>query len=125
LIQRGHTIENIILTLRSAAASIDNVQGNRKILQPTSPSEDTLYIPWQYHPTDIKKNTIREAYYTALKDYDNFSQMRIAMSRPNNLKDILCRTNLSDLPGRNASDILSSIRNVIQTESNITDKADD
>jgi hypothetical protein len=125
LIQRGHTIENIIPTLRSSATSIDNVQGNRKILQPNSPSEDTLYIPWQYHPTDIKKNTIREAYSTTLKDYDNFSQMRIAMSRPNNLKDILCRTNLSDLPGRNASDILSSIRNVIQTKSNITDKADD
>jgi hypothetical protein len=97
----------------------------RKILQPNSPSGDTLYIPWQYHLTDTKKNTIREAYNTTLKDHDNFSQMRIAMSRPKNLKDILCRTNLSNLPGKNASDILSSIRNVIQTKINITDKADD
>jgi len=47
LIQRGHTIENIIPTLRSAAASIDNVQGNRKILQPNSPLEDKLYVHWQ------------------------------------------------------------------------------
>jgi peptidoglycan hydrolase-like amidase len=77
------------------------------------------------HPTDIKKNTICEAYNTMLKNHDNFSQMRIAMSRPNNLKDVLCRTNLSDLSGRNASNILSNMRNVNQRESNIMDRADD
>jgi hypothetical protein len=45
------------------------------------------------------------------------------MLRPKNLRDILCRTNLSDLPGRNASDNLSTIENTSQTESNIMDRA--
>jgi hypothetical protein len=35
--------------------------------------------------------------------------MLIAMSRPPNLRDILCRTNIPNLPGRNTSDILEKI----------------
>jgi hypothetical protein len=45
------------------------------------------------------------------------------MFRPKNLRDILCLTNLSDLPRRNASDNLSTIENTNQTESNIIDRA--
>jgi hypothetical protein len=67
LIQRGHKIEEIIPTLESVAASIDNIQGNRTLSQLNAPSEDILYIHWHYHLTDIKKNTIREAYNATLK----------------------------------------------------------
>jgi hypothetical protein len=57
LIQRGHRIEDIIPNLQSAAPTIDNIQGDRRLLQQRVPSEDTIHIHWQYHPLDIKKNT--------------------------------------------------------------------
>jgi len=79
LIQRGHHIEDIIPIIRSAAASIDNIQGDRRSLQEMVSSEDTLYIHWQYHPLDIKKNSIHEIYNDTLKGHDNFQKMLIAM----------------------------------------------
>ena len=109
LIQRGHRITDIIPILRSAAATIDNIQGDRQRTQSKIPTEDTLYIHWQYHPLDIKKLVIHELYNSTLKGHDNFQKMLIAMSRPPNLRDILCRTNIPNLPGRNTSDILDNI----------------
>jgi hypothetical protein len=109
LMQRGHQIEDIIPILRSAAASLDNIQGDRRSLQQRVPSEDTLYIHWQYHPLDINKNSIHEIYNNTLKGHDNFQKILITMSRPPNLRDTLCRTNIPNLPGRNTSDILDKI----------------
>jgi len=43
--------------------------------------------------------------------------MRIAMSRPKNLRDLLCRTNLSKIPGRNTSDLLAQIMDMRQKDS--------
>jgi len=117
LVQRGYKFNDIIPTLRSAAATIDNIQGNRSTLLTNSPAEDTLYIHWRFHPTDIKKNTIRKIYNETLQGHDNFSQMRIAMSRPKNLRDLLCHTNLSKIPGRNTSDLLAQIMDMRQKDS--------
>jgi hypothetical protein len=44
-----------------------------------------------------------------LKGHDNFQKVQIAMARPPNLRDILCLSNIPNLPGRNTSDILASI----------------
>jgi len=35
--------------------------------------------------------------------------MTLAVSRPKNLRDMLCRTDLHDTPGKNVSDILDKI----------------
>ena len=57
-----------------------------------------------------------------LQGHDNFDHMRIALSRPKNLKDILCRTKLREIDDQNVSDILSTIQpqpqpdDVIQTK---------
>jgi hypothetical protein len=53
-----------------------------------------LCIHWEHHPIDISKNTIRRVYENTLKGIDNFKNMRIAISRPRNLRDILCKTNM-------------------------------
>jgi len=109
LIQRGHRIEEIIPILRSAAASLDYIQGDRRSLQQRVPSKDTLYIHWQYHPLDVNKNSIHEIYNNTLKGHDIFQKILITMSRPPNLRDTLCSTNIPNLPGRNTSDILDKI----------------
>ena len=46
LVQRGYKVNDIIPTLRSTAATIDNIQGNRSTLLTNSPAENTLYIHW-------------------------------------------------------------------------------
>jgi hypothetical protein len=52
-----------------------------------------------------------------LKVHDNFPRMRIAMSRPKNLRDILCRTSIPDLSDHNTSDILyKNINNIDRTQ---------
>jgi hypothetical protein len=56
-----------------------------------------------------KKSVIHDIYNNTLKGHDNFQKMQIAMARPPNLRDILCRSNIPNLPGRNTSDILASI----------------
>jgi hypothetical protein len=58
---------------------------------------------------DVNKNSIHEKYNNTLKGHDSFQNMLIAMSRPPNLRDILCRTNIPNLPRRNTSDILEKI----------------
>ena len=110
LTQRGHPIEDIIPILRSAAANIDNTQGDRRLLEQKVYPDDIIYLHWRFHPLDIKKSVIHDIYNNTLKGHDNFQKMQIAMARPPNLRNILCRSNIPNLPGRNTSDILASIK---------------
>jgi hypothetical protein len=58
--QRGHRIEDIIPILRSAAANIDNTQGNRRLLEQKVNPDDIIYLHWRFHPLDIKKSVIHD-----------------------------------------------------------------
>jgi hypothetical protein len=109
LINRGHTIQNLIPILLTAASTIDNHLSTSK-LDKTTDSDDTIYIHWEHHPTDISKNTARRVYNNNLKNIDNFSNIRISTtSCPKNLRDILCKTELKSTEGNNISNILTQI----------------
>jgi hypothetical protein len=84
-----------------------NTKNNPKTTNP----DDTLFIHWRFHPADIKKKVIRQIYNNTLKDFDGFQQMRLAISRPKNLRDILCKTELPNIPDRNVSNILQKLNN--------------
>ena len=60
LTQRGHRIEDIIPILRSAAANIDNTQGNRRLLEQKVNPDDIIYLHWRFRPLDIKKSVIHD-----------------------------------------------------------------
>jgi len=108
LCQRGHQLQDLIPLLHTAASNIDNI--NTKHKTKDSDEDDTLYIHWRYHPSDIGKRKIREIYNNTLKDNDGFKKMRLAISRPKNLRDLLCKTDLTMIPGNNVSDILSCLQ---------------
>jgi hypothetical protein len=108
LLQRGHQLNQIIPILQTAASNIDNINTRKKLT--TTDSEDTLFIHWRYHPSDINKNTIRKIYDNTLKGFDGFKQMRLAISRPKNLRDILCKTELPNIPNRSVSNILHKLK---------------
>jgi hypothetical protein len=52
---------------------------------------------------------IRQIYDKTLKNFDTFNKMTIALSRPKNLRDILCCTQLQPIPDNNVSDILKQL----------------
>ena len=111
LLQRGHNLDTLIPALQTTAALIDNRNTTTLINNNDMKEHDdaTLYIHWQYHPNDIKKSTIRAIYNQTLQGIDNFHTMKIAMSRPKNLRDYLCHTRLPDMSDKNISNLLHEL----------------
>jgi hypothetical protein len=110
LTQRGHCTQDIIPILQRTAASIDNsirITANANNKQSEKNRNNTLYIHWKYHPSDITKQRIRHIYNKTLKNHENFEKMIIAVKRPKNLRDILCHTQLQPLTDNNVSNIVT------------------
>ena len=74
---------------------------NTKASQQKPTDNESLYI--------LPKQKIRQIHEQTLKGNDGFHNMILAVSRPNNLHDMLCRTDLHDTLGKNVSDILDKI----------------
>jgi hypothetical protein len=85
-------MSQILPILHTAAANIDNKNTKGKLI--TSNQDDMLYIHWRFHPSDLGKSVIRQICNKTLEGFDGFQQMRLAISRPINLRDILCKTDL-------------------------------
>jgi hypothetical protein len=118
LLHQGHLLEDLIPTLQSVAATIDNSLNHRSRHNTEHEKDETLYIHWKLHPKDVDTAKIRQLYNKTLQGHDNFTQMQIAMSRPKNLCNILCCTEIPSIPNNNASDILQKIRdNALTTPS--------
>jgi len=107
LVQRGHQIQHLIPSLQTAAANIDNINTKESPKNPNN--DDTLYIHWRHHPFNIRKHQIREIYNKTLQGSDNFQDMRLAISRPKNLRDSLCKTELQNVTNNNVSDIFQQL----------------
>ncbi len=94
LINHGHQLTDIAPILASAAASIDNRASgtyNRSITNHAQATQDdTLYIHGCHHPHGILWYHIRNIYNDMLKGHNGFEQMRITLSRYNNLRAKLC-----------------------------------
>jgi hypothetical protein len=69
-----------------------------------------MYIHWPFHTTDISKNKIRRLYNQTLQGHDGFKNLKMAISRPKNLRDILCKTDLPIIQNKNVSNILKQIK---------------
>jgi hypothetical protein len=53
---------------------------------------------------------IRRLYNQTLQGYDGFKNLKMAKSRPENLHDILCKTDLPNIQSKNVSDILKQVK---------------
>jgi hypothetical protein len=90
LVDRGHTLENLIPILTQAAQTLETHSvGNNGSQKP-----NTLYIHWQHHPAGLQRRDIRRIYDKILKPHVPFDKMQIAISRPKNLRDVLTRAAL-------------------------------
>jgi hypothetical protein len=74
LLHQGHLLEELIPTLQSAAANIDNSLNHRSRHNTEHEKDETLYIHWKFHPKDIDKAKIHQLYNKTLQGHDNFTQ---------------------------------------------------
>jgi len=111
LLHWGQCIEQITPLFHTAALLIDNNKQTQGTNQQVENSNNTLFIHWEYHPGTITNRKIRQIYNEAIHKVDNFDQMRIALSRPKNLRDLVCNSKLPLILNRKASDFLTIILN--------------
>jgi hypothetical protein len=107
---QGHHPNDLLPILQSAAVKIENAVMLPQQNKLNAAENDSLFIHWRFHPIDINKNKISEAYNITLNwVIDNFKQMRIVISRPKNLRYVLCRTDLHLLEEKKVSDIIQKL----------------
>jgi hypothetical protein len=104
------TGQNQILPFLFTAASAINTRNTNSFNNDNrAKSDSTLFIHWQFHPSEIGKTTTCNIYNKTLRSHDKFNEMEIALSQPRNLRDILCHTKLQDIPHQHVSELLQSL----------------
>ncbi len=58
LINRDHNIHQISTTLKTAAATIDNINTSNRNKATTTDSDNTLFLNWQFHPNVIMRHIL-------------------------------------------------------------------
>ena len=72
-------------------------------------SEETLYYQLEYHRWGVPREVIQQKYRQYIAPHLPHT-LTVAFNRPRNLKDLLCKSRLPLLPGKNPSDILRKLR---------------
>jgi hypothetical protein len=107
LVDRGHTLKQLIPIISQAAITIDQKGQQRATLKKDDSS--TLYIHWRYHPAGIQRSDIRQIYNKTLQPYLPYDNMRVAISRPTNLRDRLTNTVLTTPKGINLENLIKEM----------------
>jgi hypothetical protein len=111
---RGHLEEDISPIFHEAARRLD-LGPNNTVLQlepPPDATGKTLFFHAQYHPADISRSEIRQAFNQCcptLQSEIGIAQFTVAYSRQPNLRDKLSKTKLTEPPGHRASDTLLTL----------------
>jgi hypothetical protein len=112
LCARGYSLHTLLPYFQKAATRL-LAADPRIILEPTAmPQTDSndedkpmiFHLP--HHPRGITRLQVREAYSATLGPLIPERRLLIAVSRPKNIRDRVCRTRLPDLPGTNPSDFI-------------------
>jgi hypothetical protein len=85
--------------------SLDRLKSNTNMPKQTSKKPIIFHLP--FHPRGIQRQTIRNVYNKTVGRHIMDQQLIVAVSRPRNLHDRLCRTKLSDIDGKNPSNFMN------------------
>ena len=109
LLDRGHAHEGLNPLFTEAAMALDKISSTLLESEdlwdePTPTSEGRFFIHWEYHPSDIRRRTIRQIFEETLAPvlYESglaVSQLTIAYSTPKNLSECLTKTQLDEPDG--------------------------
>jgi len=110
LMARGYDQETIKSLFMSSAHAIHQQNDNRRNTSTSADNKETLYLHREWHPRAISRTKLRQFYNSTLQGHDGFTQLRIAYSRPRNLRDSLMKTQLSEPTGSNVSDMIKKLK---------------
>ena len=112
LIARGYSKQVLTPLFIEATERLDRVYNDRSerlgaINQVSANKEKEskpIFFHLPFHPRGITRATIRKTFDASLKKLLPHRSLIVAVSRPKNLGDRVCRTRLPDVPGNNPSD---------------------
>jgi hypothetical protein len=70
-----------------------------------------FFINWPYHPNGIRRQDIRRIYNDTLQPLLSYDLMQLAVLRPQNLRDVLTKTQLTLPDNMDINTLIQSAKN--------------
>jgi len=113
LLNRGYSQAELQPIFLDAANAIDHKARDVTHAQPRH-SNNSIFIHWKYHPRDIRRRAVREAFHTMLTPALIESNLPhhpvIAYSVPRSLGQCLTKTQLEEPPGHRVSSSIAQLK---------------
>jgi hypothetical protein len=116
LCSRGYSLSTLLPTFQKATDRILASNPRRvlhRVMTNEPPADNTtstnpLIFHLLYHPRGITRQQIRQVYNDTVGPLMPTRRLLVAVSRPKNIRDRVCRTQLSDIPNDNPSDYITT-----------------
>jgi hypothetical protein len=115
---RGYSKEHLLPRFNESLERLQNTSQHQNTLQHSrrdlnhnevaSPNKKKIFYHLAYHPRGVQRQEVRHLYDHTVGPLLPNRQLTIAVSRPPNLRDGLCSSDLVSLPNQNPSDFLPS-----------------
>ena len=112
IVARGHDPAMVKDMFLDAAKRLDDIAAGKIRPKAKVDRNQQLFFHTEYHPS-ISRQAIRQAYESATNNFADVDgidirQFTVALSRPQNLRDLLISSRLHEAPGREVSTHLPS-----------------
>jgi hypothetical protein len=112
LCARGYSLKNLLPVFQKANERLLKHDPRRLLIPRVTPPPDAnqpeeespLIFHLLHHPRGVSRQQVRAAYAETVEPLIPERPLIVAVSRPKNIKDRVCRTRLDDIPGANPSD---------------------
>jgi hypothetical protein len=112
---RGYSMKTLLPVFQKAGNQLLSSNPRRPALTrpetgvtDATPVENPLIFHLKHHPRGVTRQQVRQAYSEFIAPILPDRPLVIAVSRPKNIRDQVCRTRLQDVPGDNPSDYIES-----------------
>jgi hypothetical protein len=112
LCARGYSLTMLMPAFQKASNRLTKSDPRHRLLPQNEPnpddtkSQNPLIFHLKHHPRGVTRQQVRTAYSEFMEPIISDRNLIIAVSRPKNIKDRVCHTQLPDIPGENPSDFI-------------------
>ena len=115
LYNQGYT--KPLLTTHTTTALERYTQQTPLLPQEKAINPKKFYYQLEYHRRGVPREFIQQQYNSFIAPHLPH-QLTVVFNRPTNLKDLLCKSKLPNIPGKNPSDILKQLQKQKQKQKN-------